>query len=320
MSSTLYKFCDVSTALAFLENGSLRWQSPDCYHDPFELHAFSSLPFDRQTFKSALCREVIAQIFASSDADGSGPLVAAIKRWREEQRFDNEEEAEPVLNELLQPICDQNMERIEQHYNAWQDFAARIRICCFSSNPGAFSCWQHYADNHRGVALRFESQSANVFANPYQVNYGDIPPRLTSLEQELDIAFGRAREQFHRDMFFDLLNSKNRALKEEKEWRCLYQVDSDQQAEDGDSEQKHPPQARSLVERPFAAEDFSAIIFGLSCSEEDKARCIELCQQRYHTTRLFQTVRSDDRYTLEFSRIRPDDDDQASRASPQSSN
>src|SRR5690625_4800693 len=98
---TLAKYCTAEAAGKILSSRQLRWHGPHLLGDPFELTHQSPLGFDPATLLDAAIRTATAMIFARELPRSNSPLMAVVRRWREEERFDSQEEAEEVLTELL---------------------------------------------------------------------------------------------------------------------------------------------------------------------------------------------------------------------------
>ncbi|WP_101759662.1 DUF2971 domain-containing protein [Oceanicoccus sp. KOV_DT_Chl] len=175
--ASLVKFCSAETGLKILNSQSLRWSAPHLFNDPFELSHLSRPDFTPEKLLAGMIKEAINMLFAPSDPTGkNNRLVAAVARWREEERFASEEEAEQVLNQLLSQIANQQQESIDKYLAEWQRYARTLRICCFSDKPANIYSWRSYADNHAGIALRFSAGDDTSLTQPRKVTYSTTPP------------------------------------------------------------------------------------------------------------------------------------------------
>ena len=128
------------------------------FNDPFEPDHDAEPNFTPETLLKGMIKEAITMLFGPSEPSGkSNRLVAAIARWRDEERFASEDEAEVVLNQLLSQMAQQQHQTIDNYVSAWRQYARAIRVCTFSDKPNNLFCWQRYADNHAGIALRFSA-------------------------------------------------------------------------------------------------------------------------------------------------------------------
>src|SRR5690625_4449385 len=94
---TLARYCTAEAAGKILSSRQRRWHGPHLLADPFELTHQSRLGFDPATLLDAAIRTATAMIFARELPRSNSPLMAVVRRWREEERFDSQEEAEEVL-------------------------------------------------------------------------------------------------------------------------------------------------------------------------------------------------------------------------------
>ena len=86
-----------------LENQTLRWSSPQLFDDPWELRVDPRLLFDHLSINQAMLKTATATIFTRDlpAGDLNHPLYKAIRRWRAEDRFRDEDKAFGALTELL---------------------------------------------------------------------------------------------------------------------------------------------------------------------------------------------------------------------------
>ena len=286
--SKLIKFCDLNTALKILNSQSLRWSAPHLYNDPFELNHQTDTDFTAQQLLQSITQEAMAVLFGGAQTTGNNELVQALKRWQYEGRFDNEQEAEGVLKQLILPIAQQQQKAVNQYLQDWQQYAKNIRICCFSDNPKNIPCWQRFADNHQGIALAFDRAEATI--NQAQaVSYAEQPISATSLKEQVDIAFGRSTHP-DKNAFVTLLLHKPYIERGEKEWRC-FELENSEALSDEQLWYKA---------KPFKVEHLTAIYFGLNTSDSDKTMLKNLVAKAYPHCRIYQAELPNNSYNLQF--------------------
>lgn len=92
-------------------------------------------------------------------------------------------------------------------------------VLCLSSDPKNVMMWSHYADNHEGLVLRFDSQHITKQTSGelrcFQVNYDRSFPRLPEYISALRAVENGDQLAFNK-LFFC---RKSRDWKYEKEWR-----------------------------------------------------------------------------------------------------
>ncbi len=292
---SLIKFTDREGAVRILTDGTLRWSSPDRFGDPFELSSNSELNFDSASLLDSTIKLASSMIFAPEQPKGDSPLINAIRRWREENRFASAEEAHGVLRELLSKMVDHRRIQLEAALVQWQEYVRELRICTFSAKPDNITAWDQFADLHRGVAIRFHVDDTEPFASAKPVLYQTERPQLTSLREQLG-AILHNRKDAVVERFKDHFLIKGVHRKLEQELRCLKRGDA------ALTRERAQPQDW-YEDLPFRAEQVSGIFFGLCTDAATKARIISLVQEHYSHAKLFQAIPGKVGYTLEFEKI-----------------
>ena len=288
--ASLVKFCTAETGLKVLNSQSLRWSSPHLFNDPFEPSHLSEPDFTADTLLTGMIKEAISMLFGPTEPSGkSNRLVAAVARWRDEERFGSEEEAAQVLKQLLGQISQQQHEAIDTYMASWRQFSRTLRICSFSSKPANQYAWQRYAENHAGIALRFSAGDDTALPKPRKVSYSTVPPLVTSLKQQIAVTYGRENAPSP-DGFLDSMLSKSKDNNVEREWRCF----SSDEAEPNADEQLW------YTNKKFSAPELKAVYLGLATSPQDKNAVIKLVKEKYPKTKVYQAEKLPNRYEIDF--------------------
>lgn len=283
----------MDTGLKILNSQSLRWSSPHLLHDPFELHYRSGADFTADTLLQAVIKEAISMLFGAREPTGkSSRVVAAIARWREEERFASEEEAEGVLQQLLGQMLQQQQEQIDKYIADWQQFARAVRICSFCDKPTNQTAWHLYADNHHGIALKFSAGEDSALPDPHRVNYSQQPPQITNKKEQVGVFYGKQTPPTS-ESFLDKLLTRSRDRSGEREWRC-FELDTGELPED-DQLWYH--------DRTFKAHQLKAIYLGLGVSTSEREMLLQLAHQYFRNSRIFQTRKLENSYEVEFVQI-----------------
>lgn len=290
----LIKFCSPACAARILNQQELRWSAPNLFGNLFELGHTSNLSYTHKELLQATIQMATSMIFDKDDPKGVAPLIKAIRRWRDEERFDTPEEAEEVLSELLIQMVDQRYNEIQDIIQDWREYVRSVRICTFSAKPQNMLAWEKYGGAHSGMALKFRGSDHDDsdFNSPEKVMYKDIRPEITTLKQQLN-AIATVGSDDHQDGFRGKLLQKAPHLKEEQEWRCFRKQDTDKQTN---------PVAW-FEDVHFETEDLAAVYFGAYMDGKAKEVLLRLLQSRYRRTRVFQASLVTGKYVLEFERI-----------------
>lgn len=273
--ASLVKYSSAATALDILRSGKLRWSVPALFDDPFELSHHTEPEFNAELLLEAMTRQVVAMLFGPEAPRMRGSrLLATIRRWREERRFSSEDEAVQVLRGLLGQLAEAQTRLVDNYLTEWRDYASRARVACFSERHDNPSCWERYADNYRGVAMRFAVGEGHLLHRPARLRYSRFAPEITSVREQLEIIFNEQPAASIQD-FVEKLLVKGRHRLAEGEWRCVVTADADS-----------PP----CMDRDFAADDLQSVYLGLAIRAEDKAALAAVLQQQFPTVRIFQAT------------------------------
>lgn len=288
--TSLVKFCSIETGLKVLDSQSLRWSAAHLYKEPFEPNYQSTTAFTQENLLDGIVQEAVNMLFSPAGPSGRGDkIVATILRWRNEERFSSEEEARPVLKQLLGQTAEQQQINIERYMAAWRFFARTTRICSFSSKPNNMLCWQRYAENHQGIALRFACGKGTALPAPQRMVYSQSPPELTTLKEQINISYGRQPPPSSSDFLKKLL-VKGKLDSKECEWRC-FAADT---ATNGCNDQQW------YSTKKFAAPELQAVYFGLATPQETISTISSLVKNKYKNAKLYQAQAQAKRYDIEF--------------------
>lgn len=294
--STLTKYCPAKTALNVLQNRSLRWCAPYLFHDPFELQHDSDADFTAQTLLESLVKTVSTMIFALEPPRGStkNPLLNAVNRWRDEERFSSEEEAINVLSELLSDMVDKHMVGIESLMASWRQLARNIRIASFCGHHDNLIGWQSFADNHRGIALRFHTGESTALVDPQKIRYQTRPAMISSRQEQIGVLLGRVPAPGP-DSFLEKLSIKNKLNIAEDEWRCF---DSSHKSLD------EADQSNWYTDKKFDPSELSAVYFGININKSTRKEIYNLVKKQYKGTLLYQAGIQKGEFELSFEAIK----------------
>ena len=292
---SLFKYCSAATAKQILSGQTLRWSASHLLQDPLELDHFSELGFNTDQLLTAAIKTATGFIFSKDLPRGNAPLLAAIRRWREEERFNSPEEAEDVLKDLMAQMVDQRLEVIEKIKADWKLYTRQLRIACFSGRPDNMVNWCQFADNHRGVVLRFQSDESPAFKDLQKIRYQAVRPDLTTLKEQLGVILLNEKH-IAQEHFLEKFTTKAQQYSDQQEIRCFYQQD----------DAEHPIDSNPgnwFIDRPFGDDDLKAVYFGLSVSAADRKEIYALVKTNYKLVKLFDLKLLPGKYEVEAERI-----------------
>lgn len=292
--SSLYKFCSLETGLEILSNQTLRWSAPHLFQDPFELDHRSDPQITAKALLDVLLREALIMLFGPEAPTGRhNRLVNIMARWREQQKFIDEDEAQGVLRDLLGQIANIQVERIQEHLKEWRRWASLIRVACFSETVDNPTCWERFAGHHTGLALRFACGDGTGLPDPQHVTYAGQAPVITNQREQLEIIYGRINAQDGEDFEAKLL-VKGRHQQHELERRCFHEAS--ESALQSDPELWYD-------NRRFAAHELRAVYCGTHLSAGGREQVMRVLRSSYPQARLYQAKPVSGRYELDFEAI-----------------
>jgi len=156
-----YKYVSAATAKAILRTRTLRWSSPTCFNDPFDVPRELSFGLTPKQIVEA-CAQHMSDLIESPPRDTS-ELLPQIRLILEAVRSGVSAE---LKGELLQGLklsaAEQNPtgESMDAMRAKWRAELDDFRILCLTESPSHMAMWYHYADRYRGVALGFRCVDA----------------------------------------------------------------------------------------------------------------------------------------------------------------
>lgn len=246
--STLYKYTMIRVAQSILSGKKIRFQSPLRYNDPFDsqwdplwpLSTPEALAYERKVSKQAICDPT------SWPDDASPEFKEAMDQERNRINSLPVTERERAVEELIQQ-CESSRDPAEPFANRIRDIRRRLRICCLCENDRSILMWSHYAEQHRGVLLGFDSKTLeDGLRRPLEsIDYQNGPPRLIDDKAWIKACvygLGQGTEWLGCEREWAL--TKHIDWRYEKEWRFVWVAVP---GTDGEYEDYHFP-TDSLVE------------------------------------------------------------------------
>lgn len=291
----LFKFCSAESAKKILSTQSMRWSAPCLLGDPLEPTHETRLDFDGEALLKGVIKVATSMIFAREVPKGNAPLLTAIRRWREEERFASPDEAEVVLKELLSQMVDQRLEIINKIMSDWQDYAQRLRICSFCGKWENLVAWQLFSHNYTGVVLRFQLQDTKSFGDPVPVKYTAERPVITTMKDQLGVILANER-YIAQEYFQEKFSTKPSAYSDQQELRCFYHLAEDDPAPGPDCSQW-------FVDRPFEPDSLKGVYFGMCTGLKDKQEIWDLVKKNFSLVKMYSTKVLPAKFELESERL-----------------
>ncbi len=295
LPTTLCKYSSADTAKQILASQALRWSSPCLLGNPFELTHETELPFSREQLLQGALKATVSLIFAKDMPSGRAPLMSAVRRWREEERFHSPEEAEEQLESVVSQLVQQRDESLTEIINDWKAYTRRLRLCCMVAKPDNLAAWDAYGDNHRGVVLKFAADGSTTIDKAYKVKYVETHPSITTMKEQLGVMI--ASENYKAQAHFDeKFIQRAPAYNNQQEWRCFYEQNEEENPIAEDSKEW-------FIDRTFSNDDLNAVYFGIDTPHKDKVEIYQLVKQHFTSVKFFDHHMAAGKYEMVAVRI-----------------
>jgi hypothetical protein len=222
---TLYKYTSAETARKILAARKLRYQSPLNYNDPHDSQ-WDPLWFVRTPECGSRARAMLDRALrdpstlpSGMDADLRSALAAEVARI---SALPNEQQRERARRSLLEAIAEPVEDSITVKDKA-RSLRQRMRVLCLCENDLSMLMWSHYADQHRGVVLGFDTEKyEGTHRRPFEkVSYSAKLPMLFDADALAQaMAFGLPIPEMNENGALAL--TKSQEWEYECEWRFVW--------------------------------------------------------------------------------------------------
>lgn len=251
-----FKYMPVSTAKIVLKNRTLRWSTPGCLNDPYDMQFDFNLDFkEQEVLPKAL--DNLWKIYRGEIEPNERTIPRLVAYFGKKTQLSKADFCEQFRPLLLDSI-DGMRKNIVQLNSDLKANALTCKILCLTDRPDTASMWNHYADGHKGVVLRFRTVPAfdSAYASAMPVKYVSQVPNL--YEDEELVNFMSGLQFLNKDrIFHDLIYTKSLDWQNEREWRVC--------SGDGRNKSKEPEDIC------FNKHELDGLVFGRLCSDEDRA-------------------------------------------------
>ena len=292
---SFFKYTSAETAIAILQNRTLRYSMPALFNDPFDNQINLHTPFTKQEIKNK-CIEEIEHIIASKSYDvfdNGGLLGAAFKflftAMADKSANDLRQEMKKIINDAID-----NADDLTEKTNAiTRQFLADSVIFCVSEVKDNLLMWSHYAQHHKGVVIELacikELDNPLIAAQP--VKYSKNLPLFASFKQWVEFFTGQTKALTDpREAMLNLIYTKSIDWKYEREWRVNI---PESRAANGYVDYKEYPQV------------FKAIYLGCRMEPSQEKTIIEMLgsdSELIHMD-IYKAQKSDSKFELRFSKM-----------------
>ncbi len=236
----LYKYMKVEHLLKTIENNTIWFSSPKQFNDPFDCNVslINFTPPKKDIYK------IINE------------KLSANRAVRRKEIKKNKQNPFRIKNQMAEQT---------------QQIFFNSGVCCFSEVKDNILMWSHYADNHKGVCLKFNSSISKIATMAAKVKYA------TNFEKELF---------FTNDAYaiYHLIFTKSDNWMYEKEIRAF--------------------QMMKTGEINFNISDLTEIIFGCKMNKAQKLEIMKLVENKgYNHIKFKEAVQTKSSFNIKIDNV-----------------
>ena len=189
--------------------------------DPFLPNQFSILDFECQDLFEKSVKYMSSAILGKSAPKGNPnhPLQKAIRRWRGENRFNDESEIRESLVGLLPAMVEKQFNHAKEIHNDWLAYISKKRILPLFESSNSLDLWTLEADRYAGVAIKFRCNEDSIFQHCHPAHYDKHPANTVKINDCVNLMVGDTNE-IEVDYLQTLL-TQNYQFRSQKEWRMV---------------------------------------------------------------------------------------------------
>jgi hypothetical protein len=286
----LFKYTKADTVQLIISNQRLQWSSPVAFNDPFDLKNYFHIDFSWKDLRREALQKLSEMVHAPEEptfADDN-ELVSKLRWFRAHLRGNPPEYIESVLDAGIGQtfvLCE-NLAEAERQ--GWLEEREIVRILCLAERPDNLLMWSHYAEQHTGVVLEFETKLCEQSASTHaiEVRYSDVVPTPFTYQQFLDWLLGQKVFPDVSEYTIAVASSKSTHWSYEQEWRLLRYED--------------PPKSGIHSYFAFPPDALVSVYFGSRIDPGKSDGLASLVKGKYPRARLFNMREKSGRYELEI--------------------
>lgn len=231
LGNPLYKYCGINAhSLANLENDVVWLSNAATFNDPYD----SALTIGARTLNDSEGKQILYERFAKtfemnlSDVellmDGFDQVEGLRRLLETLPQFKGNAEMIDIAVEKYMADTDLLFE--EYASNISNLYQKRTFATCFSENPDSMLMWSHYADNHRGMVLRYDFINLDLNLDKHKEVFMGLNPVLYTEDLVNIKDYKNFREKISVSTLAAI--SKSNEWSYENEWRLIIHEESDE--------------------------------------------------------------------------------------------
>lgn len=288
--SHLFKYLDLDSGLKVLSESKIRFNRPTKFNDPFDMQAGIRLPIDGHDYNKAMSKRLNKAI-DSGNAYGifgkftqlipNSMLIEKIKSFQSDTKL--------VKNLLNKSELIEGWEQLQSDFNHQvRTYLENCYVSCFSETGLNLLMWAHYTRSHAGICIKFRTYNSGregFVRHAKPVVYKENPPFPCTKSELIDQIVNNQPLSFREDWSKDLLFTKSRHWKYEREWRLLV-----------------TPKKLSVYgqfgQLPFFAREVDSIYIGARTPQAETSIISEIVRLKYPDAKIFRCTKSESTYEI----------------------
>ena len=287
-----YKYLSSSSTLAVLENSTLKWSNISLFNDPFDFPIDMGFPFSGEEIANLLVLEMADLVYGKEEPIGdiTHPLFSGIIEGRKNRLSCSKKEYIEYMREVI-PDSAQGFHGASDEFKILlRNFREEFCVLCVSKKFDDLLMWAHYAENHTGCVFKFKCKPEldRPLCAARKVIYKKNHPLISDAKTYVKHLTGQIRLNTD-NLYTDFAYTKSDHWSYEEEWRCITNLRDTDKGFDLD---------------PMIPEELEAIYLGCRISTHDKDQILEIVNQKYTKTEIYQGKLSNQKYALKFERLK----------------
>jgi hypothetical protein len=297
----LFKYLNPSR-IDVIENLTIRFSRPNDFNDPFEsypsLGGIKELAGE-ETYYNENLKDRFDSIQNESILKHLPPIVKIAEEFKDSvSKMTLGEAALKIagIDNIFKKVITEYPDKVEDHIASIinRDFNNRFGILCLSEKQDNLIMWSHYAMNHEGFVIGFDSKSVYF---DQRKNDSDLIRILTKVEYkeerpELKLYnSGKTGYDLAAYLIKFALLTKSTHWIAEQEWRMIIDIRTADVIKG------------NVYLFKFPVSMITSLYFGVKMGNELKVRIIQACRDQKIDVPIFETYRDPKKYAIKFRPI-----------------
>jgi Protein of unknown function (DUF2971) len=282
---SFFKYVTPETALKVLNSRSLRWSSPDCFNDPFDMGFDLHVNFDHARVRNLTLKSLWDAYYSPEGIPVGNDLGRRILDRKADFPKFSREEFDRKLGRAVDDALRKLPSLVEEWNPIFQKAMKDVKVLCLVERPDNILMWSHYAQMHQGVAFELSCvpEQDSAWGAAMDVKYGEMPPIY---DDDFVIRLGSGQASMDPDEVIKrFVRAKASEWSYECEWRVvLHSTNPSQPTED----------------LAFSREELTAVYLGCRISHNDEEEIVAKVRRDYSGTRIFAAEKMERKFALRF--------------------